>query len=383
MASGPEARSAAGDAATAAAVDFEVVPDRVLVASLMGSGAQLNQNVFAPITNAPPSSLPDLQAKVVALAPQLVRVFFEDAQAFAPAPDATLDSFLRTVELAQTAGATINVTWAGGNLSTTEAWQAAMSRFADVLGELVTTRGVRNLSWVTLQNEPNTVGLRYVTPQLLEAMYRYLDALLVAKGLRTVGGGSDQQVRFMGGDLIQTNQGTWFAYMAEHMADILDAYSVHIYWDYDDTGKIGLRLGGVETIVAALAADARKPLVVTEYGVRGKGSRRRVSARRAARSGRRRSPRSSTRGSRSRRCSTGSPASSSGTASGASTTSSRRRSTPSARRPATSGLATRRTTSSGCLRMLSRPGGVRSASSGRVPPRGRRSWRCSPARAAS
>ena len=271
MASGPEARSAAGDAATAAAVDFEVVPDRVLVASLMGSGAQLNQNVFAPITNAPPSSLPDLQAKVVALAPRLVRVFFEDAQAFAPAPDATLDSFLRTVELAQTAGATINVTWAGGNLSTTAAWQAAMSRFADVLGELVTTRGVRNLSWVTLQNEPNTVGLRYVTPQLLEAMYRYLDARLVAKGLRTVGGGSDQQVRFMGGDLIQTNQETWFAYMAEHMADILDAYSVHIYWDYDDTAKIGLRLEGVERIVAALAADARKPLVVTEYGVRGKG----------------------------------------------------------------------------------------------------------------
>src|SRR4029077_14095379 len=140
-------------------------------------------------------------------------------------PDATLDSFLRTVELAQTAGATINVTWAGGNLSTTAAWQAAMSRVADVRGELVTTRGVRNLSWVTLQNEPNTVGLRYVTPQLLEAMYRYLDALLVAKGLRTVGGGSDQQVRFMGGDLIQTNQETWFAYMAEHMADILDAYS--------------------------------------------------------------------------------------------------------------------------------------------------------------
>ena len=52
------------------------------------------------------------------------------------------------------------------------------------------------------------------------------------------------------GDLIRTNQGQWFAYTAEHMADILDADSVDIYRSYGDTGEVGLRLGDVATIAA-------------------------------------------------------------------------------------------------------------------------------------
>jgi hypothetical protein len=42
----------------------------------------------------------------------------------------------------------------------------------------------------------------------------------------------------MGGDFVEdgggavSDQRTWFHYMADHMNDILDAYSVHIYWNY-------------------------------------------------------------------------------------------------------------------------------------------------------
>jgi hypothetical protein len=53
------------------------------------------------------------------------------------------------------------------------------------------------------------------------------------------------------------------------MADILDAYSIHVFWDYWDTQKLVDRLTEVRAIVDALPANARKPIYVTEYGVRG------------------------------------------------------------------------------------------------------------------
>jgi hypothetical protein len=53
------------------------------------------------------------------------------------------------------------------------------------------------------------------------------------------------------------------------MSDILDAYSVHIYWHYDDTSKFQRRLADVRRIVELLPASGRKPLFVTEFGVRG------------------------------------------------------------------------------------------------------------------
>ena len=75
---------------------------------LGGYGAQFNQHVYAAITSAPPGSLPDLEAKVKALEPQLVRIFFNHAQEADPDKMA---SFVETVALAQEAGATINITY--------------------------------------------------------------------------------------------------------------------------------------------------------------------------------------------------------------------------------------------------------------------------------
>jgi hypothetical protein len=53
------------------------------------------------------------------------------------------------------------------------------------------------------------------------------------------------------------------------MSDILDAYSIHVFWDYWDTPKLVRRLTEVRAIVDALPENARKPLYVAEYGVRG------------------------------------------------------------------------------------------------------------------
>jgi hypothetical protein len=236
------------------APDFEVT-SRVLVPSTTGSGAQFNQQVYAAISAVPLARFAELERKVLQLEPQFVRIFYNDRQA-ASARD-QLESFLLTAELAQRAGATINVTWQSGGVAQPE---QSMRRFADVLAYLTRSRGLSNLRWATVQNEPNSTK---ITPAQNGAMYRALDRHLTAAGAR-------EQVRLMGGDLVQTNQRGWFQYMATHLADLLDAYSVHIYWDYWDTAKFTRRLTEVQRIVAGLPASGRKPVFVSEYGVRGR-----------------------------------------------------------------------------------------------------------------
>lgn len=54
------------------------------------------------------------------------------------------------------------------------------------------------------------------------------------------------------------------------MNDILDAYSVHVYWNYWDLPRMQFRLRSVRAIAdGPLLEGARKPLYVTEFGVRG------------------------------------------------------------------------------------------------------------------
>jgi hypothetical protein len=99
-----------------------------------------------------------------------------------------------------------------------------------------------------------------------EKQYRDLDPLI-----QSIRG----QVHYMGGDLVRgpdvgsPNQQAWFDYLATHMSDILDAYSIHVFWDYWDTQKLVDRLTEVRAIVDALPETGRKPLYVAEYGVRG------------------------------------------------------------------------------------------------------------------
>ncbi len=252
--------------ATVDVSEHELVPSSVVVPSLGGYGTQLNQHVFAEITSPPPESLPDLEAKVKALEPQLVRIFFAE-QAETTYPD-RMDSFIETVQLAHAAGASINITYqstARAKLNPT----LYMGRFAVILEDLVHTRGLTNVRWVTIQNEPNDTA---VTLAQYEALYRALHAELVTRGL-------DDEVGLMGGDLVEfgdasgqpnKNHRDWFTYMAEHMNDIIDAYSVHIYWSYWDIPRMEFRLRDVRQIVTEeLPPEARKPVFVTEFGVRG------------------------------------------------------------------------------------------------------------------
>jgi hypothetical protein len=104
--------------------------------------------------------------------------------------------------------------------------------------------------------------------QQYEQAHRLLDADLRSLGVR-------EQIRLMGGDLVGSpsplgqTQDQWFAFLASNMSDLLDAWSVHIYWDYWDTPKLVRRLTEVRQIWDALPPAQRKPLYVTEYSPRG------------------------------------------------------------------------------------------------------------------
>jgi hypothetical protein len=143
--------------------EFQVTPARVLVPSLAGYGGQFNEHVYAKISRdagVTDANVGDMEQKMKQLRPEFSRIFFTPL-AFGD-PD-RMQSFVRTVQLAQTAGATINITWQGGNLDVAG---GNVQRFANVLIDLVKNRGITNLRWLTLQNEPNRTRL---TPEQVEA----------------------------------------------------------------------------------------------------------------------------------------------------------------------------------------------------------------------
>jgi hypothetical protein len=231
-----------------------------LAQSFAGYGGQFNHHVYAAISRAAgvtDDNAKDMERKMRDLQPQFSRIFFNNT-AFTD-PD-RMQSFIRTVQLAQSTGTTINITWQGGTLSVAN---GTIPKFAAVLIDLVRARGITNLRWLTLQNEPNRTK---ITMAQYEAQYRALDPYI-----QSIRG----QVRYMGGDLVRgpdvgpPDQQAWLQYMASHMADILDAYSIHVFWDYFDTQKLVDRLTEVRALVDALPQSGRKPLYVSEYGVRG------------------------------------------------------------------------------------------------------------------
>ena len=241
--------------------EFTVDRDSVRVAGFQGYGAQFNQNVFAPVTakeGVTKKDLAELPGHLEDLGPQFVRIFFNDVQA-RDFPD-RLQSFYKTLQLAQQSGAMINVTLqstAGLTLS------AATTRFANLLNTAVRTRGVTNLRWVTIQNEPNSTK---ITMDAYAQMYEKLDEHLRAPvDVR-------KHFKFMGGDLVGTTsplhetQDDWFEFLASpRMAKLLAAHSVHIYWDHGDTPKIADRLNGVQKIVQSLPKAGRRDAAESAY----------------------------------------------------------------------------------------------------------------------
>ncbi|HSC74167.1 MAG TPA: hypothetical protein VLB89_08370 [Gaiellaceae bacterium] len=235
--------------------EFKARTGAVLVPDFAGYGGQFNHHVYAALSRAAgvtDQNVLDMENKMRALHPEFSRIFFTP-QAFTD-PD-KMQSFVRTVQFAQSTGTDINITWQGGTFQP--------QAFANVLLDLVRNKGITHLKWVTLQNEPNRTRM---TMEAYEKQYRDLDPLI-----QSIRG----QVKYMGGDLTRgpdtgaPNQDVWFQYLGSRMSDILDAYSIHVFWDYWDTQKLVDRLTEVRAIVDALPQNARKPIYVTEYGVRG------------------------------------------------------------------------------------------------------------------
>src|SRR5215212_3847497 len=236
--------------------EFKARTGAVVVPDFAGYGGQFNHHVYAALSRAAgvtDENVAEMETKMRALHPQFSRIFFTP-QAFTDADK--MQSFVRTVQFAQSTGTDINITWQGGTLQP--------QRFAQVLLDLVQNRGITHLRWLTLQNEPNRTR---ITMETYEKQYCDLDPLI-----QSIRG----QVRYMGGDLVRgpdvgaPNQQAWFQYLAEHMSDLLDAYSIHVFWDFWDTQKLQDRLTEVRAIVDALPEAGRKPVYVAEYGVRGR-----------------------------------------------------------------------------------------------------------------
>ncbi len=264
-------RSAALEGMTAV-TELAVNPASVVVPDFEGFGAQMNGYLYAAQNdptkgtgNLPPQDVQDVEAKVIHLHPGLVRIFLSPAD-FLPQNQDLLDSVYRTAELAQKAGTGINITWwyidqapASKPAEQQQLMQQDMQEFASTLQDLIQNHGVTGIRQITIQNEVDSTKIK---PELYEQYYRLLDQYLHSDGLR-------DHIQFVGGDLVINNQKLWFDYMAQHMGDVLDGWSVHIYWNYWDPAYMISRLNGILAIYNSLPAQERKPLSITEYGVRG------------------------------------------------------------------------------------------------------------------
>lgn len=239
--------------------EFTVNTGTVLASNFIGNGTQYNQNLHAAISavdGITPQNVLDLEIKVITLGSQHVRIFFS-SKAFDTVnfPD-YMSSFIKTVELAQASGSTVNITyWHGPYTNIPQ----QMSDFANVLNDLIVTRGLTAVQYITIQNEVNSTSITQAT---YKTLYENLNTSLTALGIRGA-------VKFIGGDLVRTNQQSWFDYMAANMNSLLDGYSIHIYWTYTDKAYAKTRLSEVRAIIDAMAPATRKPVYITEYGARG------------------------------------------------------------------------------------------------------------------
>jgi hypothetical protein len=251
--------------------EHELVRSNVLVQALGGYGAQFNNHVYAPITPWPADTgYGDFEDKVKALEPQLVRIFYNDNwdgnwDNTHPEWPQNYASLVEVARLAQEAGATIDISFQNlGSARTVP--EPSMAKFADVLEDLVRVHGLTNIRWAEVGNEPNS-PTGAVTLEQYDALYRALNAQLVARGLR-------EQIHLMGGGLIESsgsrNHYVWMKWIAANMSDVVDAYAEHIYWWYDRPGRLEYRLRDTYNLMTKeLPKEQQKPTYMMEFGMRG------------------------------------------------------------------------------------------------------------------
>ena len=236
--------------------DFVVTNDLV-GPPIVGFGAQLNPYLYCHPNwgRVNEQNVQDLEAKVIALHPQHVRIFCL-LDWFTAAGDSEIakgdprirESFIRTVRLAQRAGASVNLTlWYGF-------WQTpdeSARKFADILRDLVEDEHLTAIQYVTLGNEPNDHEDK-ISIDLYNENYRALNRELRRVGLR-------DRIKIISGDLVATNQQRWIANLGGNLADVSDGYSTHMYWDYWDPAKLLRRVSEVPAASAGVARGSTPP----------------------------------------------------------------------------------------------------------------------------
>ncbi|HEY9723568.1 MAG TPA: hypothetical protein V6D47_16270 [Oscillatoriaceae cyanobacterium] len=283
--------------------------------AFMGYGAQLDTDVFTRTGEKKPltaSQNAKLANTVQQLHPEYSRVFVtpEMLARFVPKgtvdPDTThaLGALEKTLRMAQSSGSEVNLTFwhpPGGGYGSPAQRKALMTGFAKLLASL-RKQGITCVHDVTIQNEPDSHDLSHdertwqkahpgkavpatVTHRALNdslalygSLYRDLDTALKAtpdpKNPRDARGMRDA-VKLVGGDLVfekRANgtdaQDDWLRYMGAHLGDVLDGYSLHVYWVDGPNGRAQAeqRLAHAQAVVKSLPHP--KPLYVTEYGVR-------------------------------------------------------------------------------------------------------------------
>jgi hypothetical protein len=261
-----------------AVTEFALSSRKIVVPDFEGYGAQMNEDLYTSISNPAkgwnnpaPQDTANVEAKVKSMRPGLSRIFLSKNN-FLAGNQTLVDSFDQTIELAQAAGARVNITWQSlthpsNNLTTAQAEvyiDTDMQDFAATVNDLVKNHGITVINELTVQNEPDSVAYITGNMALYEYAYRQLDFYLTQDGIRN-------QIKLVGGDLVLNGQAPFFLYMAQHMDDVLDGWSEHIYWNYYDSEYMTSRLSGILTAMTTLQSEGynTKPLSITEYGVRG------------------------------------------------------------------------------------------------------------------
>jgi hypothetical protein len=259
------------------------------VEPFLGFGAQFFTQLFGEVRNPETVSAPllaELQDRVRKLRPGHSRIAVRlEATRPGPAGQVEHQALMNTIALAQAGGANVNLTWWHGPYyrdpkNPTEAGflgKQFMEAFADVIAEARSRFDC--VTHVTIQNEVNNqdIGRTKKTPvsmAIYNRLYRFLDTALRARAdPRHPAKKLRDAVDFVGGDLLAgghiagSDQGNWLKFMQDNMADILDGYSVHVYWSNGDYKKLEGRLTRLLELREEL--EIKLPVYVTEYGVRG------------------------------------------------------------------------------------------------------------------
>ena len=302
--------------------------------ALHGYGAQLNTYVFTQSgvmtrgNQAQDLSEADrrkLAEKIRGIAPGHCRIFVQRGLDPTPGRGQQMPAWHalhKTVELAQQAGATVNLTWWGQgpyaiadrlrNLSwpnpnrtdwpnpAFQKWPTEltapdgpsgipgprdkMRRFAAIVHEL--RKDFDCVTHATIQNEVNGAGRDIafkgnanLSMRLYEHLYREFDEALRAlhdpqRPAQTM----RDAITITAGDLLQgkggNDQDDWIRYLhanmdvaRDGMPSVLDAYSIHVYWKPEEfPTKAEARLEHLADLLDSLGT--KKPVYVTEYGVR-------------------------------------------------------------------------------------------------------------------